>query len=76
MHILPNSRYPARTHFHSLISYRMFGSQVEAVLGLMVRAVAQRGEDLAAEERREAAARKVGTTDTSSPATHLLIQVC
>eukprot|EP01044_Picomonas_judraskeda_P033109 COSAG03_NODE_13112_length_516_cov_1.100719_1_plen_131_part_01 len=25
--ILPNSRYPARTHSHSLIAYRMFGSQ-------------------------------------------------
>ena len=25
VHILPNSRYPARTHSHSLIVYRMFG---------------------------------------------------
>ena len=25
VHILPNSRYPARTHSYSLISYRMFG---------------------------------------------------
>jgi hypothetical protein len=24
VHILPNSRYPARTHSHSLIAYRMF----------------------------------------------------
>ena len=26
VHILPNSRYPARTHSHSLIAYRMFDS--------------------------------------------------
>eukprot|EP01044_Picomonas_judraskeda_P010803 COSAG03_NODE_1421_length_4104_cov_79.257428_2_plen_148_part_00 len=25
VHILPNSQYPARTHSHSLIVYRMFG---------------------------------------------------
>jgi hypothetical protein len=25
VHILLNSRYPARTHSHSLIAYRMFG---------------------------------------------------
>mgnify|MGYP007025783266 CR=1 FL=1 len=25
VHMLPNSRYPARTRSHSLIAYRMFG---------------------------------------------------
>jgi hypothetical protein len=29
VHILPNSRYPARTRYHSLIAYRMFGQSLQ-----------------------------------------------
>ena len=31
VHILPNSRYPARTHSHSLIVYCMFGAKMALI---------------------------------------------
>ena len=39
VHIIPNSRYPARSHSHSLIAYRMFGAGARSERDVGIRAV-------------------------------------